>query len=426
MATHEAESTSLSHVQAAVDLCDAGDIVTVPSGSSTWNSGLTITTHITLQGAGIGNTVITNGQNDDGGSAISIVPAAPATTDLIRVTGFTFDGNNESRGISISNGTTTLFEQIRIDHNRFFECTTRALAWSGFVHGLVDNNEAVDCQIFCGVYGDYWNSWDLIPIDLGSAHYLIVEDNAISTTGNRYVTFVMHCGQGGRYTFRHNTVNWLDGGNYFEICDAHGNQEPVTAPYNVENNPPHGGHRGTVCTEIYENTISGPNTRASRFFYHRGGIGLVFNNTITGTGGVDWNMTEEDGWRFGFLSEWPGYDPVEETYIYNNTLNAATFEPTLRYYEDDIVFIQEDRDYFLTNPVGETINGGVYAPYTYPHPLCGGDPGPSGEGPFASDLLMVVSQLFMIPIIQYLLGLLRTLGGLAWFHAATKVINKYL
>ncbi len=48
--------------------------------------------------------------------------------------------------------------------------------------------------------------------------------------------------------------------------------------------------------------------------------------------------------------------------------------------------------------------------------------GEAGGGPFASDLVMVLTQFLMIPIIQYLLGL----WGFAAFVGMMKVINKYL
>ena len=60
-ATVEADSCSLAHVQAAHDAADRGDTVTVPAGSCTWSSYLSITKSITLQGAGAGVTTITTG-----------------------------------------------------------------------------------------------------------------------------------------------------------------------------------------------------------------------------------------------------------------------------------------------------------------------------------------------------------------------------
>jgi hypothetical protein len=65
------------------------------------------------------------------------------------------------------------------------------------------------------------------------------------------------------------------------------------------------------------------------------------------------------------------YDVVSDTYFWNNKENGIeiTYEPAGG---TDSLYITENANYFVKNPVGEIIKGSVYTPYTYPHPLRGG------------------------------------------------------
>ena len=64
-ATINAQSVSLADVRAAVTLAQNGDTIVVPAGTATWASTLTINKPITLQGAGIGQTIIIDGFTTD-------------------------------------------------------------------------------------------------------------------------------------------------------------------------------------------------------------------------------------------------------------------------------------------------------------------------------------------------------------------------
>jgi hypothetical protein len=60
-ATVTAESVSRAHVLAALDLCADGDTLAIPAGTATWSSTLEIDKAITMQGAGVGQTIIRDG-----------------------------------------------------------------------------------------------------------------------------------------------------------------------------------------------------------------------------------------------------------------------------------------------------------------------------------------------------------------------------
>ena len=60
-----ARSVSLKDVTSALASAADGDTVIIPAGIATWTGGLTITKAITLQGSGIGNTIIKDAIRDN-------------------------------------------------------------------------------------------------------------------------------------------------------------------------------------------------------------------------------------------------------------------------------------------------------------------------------------------------------------------------
>ncbi len=89
-ATWHAASTGLADVATAVNLAADGDTVTVPAGTATWTAQLTITKNITLQGAGVGQTIIVDksprGRSDQHLILVTLSKDRP----VFRLTGFEF------------------------------------------------------------------------------------------------------------------------------------------------------------------------------------------------------------------------------------------------------------------------------------------------------------------------------------------------
>ena len=54
-----AAGCSQADVQAAINSASSGDIVAIPAGTCTWTNGITLSKRITLQGNGVGSTIIT-------------------------------------------------------------------------------------------------------------------------------------------------------------------------------------------------------------------------------------------------------------------------------------------------------------------------------------------------------------------------------
>jgi hypothetical protein len=353
-----AASASLSDVRIAVLAANSGDTVVVPPGSVTWNNELNITKGITLQGSGIGNTVITSSYSSSDRGLINYEPSQPVLDEPFRVAGFTFELAWRSCGIGIQNPSRSVITKIRVDHNRFHKALT-GIYISAEMYGVIDSNVFYECELPVRSLGpdNPWYPWADLPVEVGTSHQVFIEDNIFEDVpGQTDTAMVVEAGLGGRYVFRHNQIiNWAD----FDILDMHGNQDPVTPAYNP------GGSRGTMCSEVYENTVIA--NRTNRFVYLRGGTAIIFNNTITGGDYVqEIGLIDEDGpSRFNYVSSYPGYDIIKDTYIWNNVYNGSLIIPALDSPATDAAFIQKGRDYFTSAKPG-------YTPFTYPHPLRSG------------------------------------------------------
>src|SRR5881392_1418083 len=88
-ATWPAVDAQEANVAAAIAQASDGDTVTVPPGVVTWSAQLTITKHITLQGAGVGQTVIYDNA-PKGGDQHLILVRLSGDNPPFRLTGFEF------------------------------------------------------------------------------------------------------------------------------------------------------------------------------------------------------------------------------------------------------------------------------------------------------------------------------------------------
>ena len=185
---------------------------------------------------------------------------------------------------------------------------------------------------------------------------------------------------GGRFVFRYNTLNDI----YVEAHSVQGN------------------NRAARSWEIYNNTFNQVSKAMWVPMFLRGGTGVVFNNTVTGT----WNTagialdnvrdceTREVSGRCDGSSPWDGnqagqsgypcrdqigrstdsflwttstpYPPqaLDPAYAWNNKL--GTSDVLFFHHNNCANHIQSGRDYY-----NNTVKPG-YAPYTYPHPLVQG------------------------------------------------------
>ena len=91
-----------------------GDTIMLPAGILNWTTGVTISKAITLQGAGVGTTVI-----KDGVQSGQLIRVTLAGNNLTRITGIEFqDGGRSNRAIDILRvvGSNTNGSKFRFDH----------------------------------------------------------------------------------------------------------------------------------------------------------------------------------------------------------------------------------------------------------------------------------------------------------------------
>jgi hypothetical protein len=397
-----AASPSFADVSAAVNRANSGDTVIIPAGVANWgNNHISTNKLLYIQGAGIDQTKLST-------SCAIYFEFAPTPADIAAdtkfgISGMTLDGggNNESTMrycVEIKNQTTPMLHKCVIDHIYFKMCK-RTLAIFGNVCGVMHSCNFTfqyaqagtlydSIMYFIGNNADSWDNHHPDPANpFGQSENFFVED--CSFDGNYWIG----CGHGGRYSFRHNTFTNF---NDIQLFDAHGNQPTLLY--------------GSVVNEIYNNTISVV-SHSFELLDHRGGYGIVHNNTITG-GTAQYVWSYECDEYDDNLSRWPVLEPAHEhmwpqgMYYFNNYGNGtllridekANYDPGNRILEN-ASFWNHNISFNGSTGVGVgplsarpgTCTTGVgywatdtntlyratapntwsvyYTPYTYPHPL---------------------------------------------------------
>ena len=250
------ESSSLTDVQAAINVASSGNTIQLPAGTYTWGdggTGLSVNKAVTVQGAGQDSTIIqlsTTGRTVTNGTIyISAAATVKDFTILAPASG------NSTTPFSASNANGWRITNVKYD-------ATGQYSYFIYVqnaYGLIDH-----CTIIGGggsnelifVRGPT-NSWQT-PSSIGGKDNLFVEDNTFSGSG-----YVSDCNSNSRCVFRNNIIN-----GQMKI-DGHGI---------ASNSPP----RGVRHMEIYNNTWTVSGTQAAMEL--RGGTGMIFNNTGTNAG----------------------------------------------------------------------------------------------------------------------------------------------
>ena len=271
-ATIAASSCSRADVGTAVTASSNGDTVTIPAGTCVWTSGLTIAKAITLQGAGIGNTII-----QDGIVARTTLIEWTLVANLnSRMTGIEFEdasgGADNTNGVIKITGANTDARRMRIDHVRFDDLHGFSV-FAQDVLGVFDNNEYYqnhNCScVFIYVYHENWDgvtnsdaSWS-DPPNLGSEEFLFLESSTfeyIFTPHRQYA--ITDAYRGARYIVRYNTIKnaWVE---------LHGTDSG-------------GRKRGARAVEIYNNVFTCTlGEFCNLVANYRSGTGVIQNNTTT-------------------------------------------------------------------------------------------------------------------------------------------------
>ncbi len=411
-ATISANTCSYADVNAALDRAANGDTVLVPAGTCTWTTSmdfdLTITggqnKYLTLQGAGIDQTIIIDGVSKAPYPNIAhLLRWTTVNGGLTRITGFTFQGGSSvdsyNQGMLYVRGNS---QQFRFDHNKVIPTTTSGMFVRGWITGVLDHNTFDVSRAFglytfhdtwqgVGGYGD--NSWAL-PNTFGTQQAIFMEDNTFTNTQSvSWHNYAVDGWQGGRVVYRNNTFNNCTWAN-------HGTESG-------------GRQRSQRQFEVYNNhwTWNMQGNGFSSMIGSRGGVGVVYNNTATITNGAvnnffdvtyyrastpywpwgqcpsSWDLNsstclDQAGRGMGNLISgdtpspvaWPNQG-VDPNYIWNNTINGTVSPPAS--HASPVVI---GRDVLTQARPG-------YAAYQYPHPLTAG--GTSNAAPAAPKNLTV-------------------------------------
>ena len=315
MAIINAASPGLADIQAAITLADPGDTVMVPAGSATWDSNLVITKGILLLTETPGGVTITSNYAQvgnlysDGFYLVTYKPTNPVLNNPFRLSGFVWDLGTKCKWLKLENNTSIIINKIRLDHNvvsnTYNGDTQAAFFVYGTVFGVADNNTFASAYFRWMGAGD--DTWTDISFSHGTANNFYFEDNDITVCP--YYRCVAYSEGGGIYAFRHNVIAGV--GSSYPIFDAHGNYP----------------HWGTMGIEICENTIN-YGAYDARIFDHRGGMGLIYNNTLNTTGSALCGNAREE---YKDSLNPPAYSPitgqpqhVSDSYYWNNKRNGVT------------------------------------------------------------------------------------------------------
>jgi hypothetical protein len=266
-----APSGSFGDVSAAVAHANPGDTVVIPPGTNAWTSTMVIS-GITLQGAGVNNTVIRDETPIPGnGAGTAVLQMNTVLNALTRVTQIQFaagitnnittNPNNYDPDIVVYGGS----PNWRIDHSEFNLLTGKSIQVNNDSFGLIDHNIFLTSdRISVEVYGLGWGDPDwAAPTQFGSANAVYIEDNYQSDNWNFGIVDISG---GGRCVFRHNTLV----GSYF---NTHGSETSQR-------------YRSDRYVEVYNNTFTYGNGQQYNDFFTacdiRGGSAVIFSNTAVG------------------------------------------------------------------------------------------------------------------------------------------------
>lgn len=346
-AIRKASSCSLSDVKAALASASSGDIVSLPAGSATWSSPLSIDKEkITIQGNGIGSTIIS-------GNGMLFTTSGEKANNL-RITGVELQYCKQCIYEYGSGSPRQALKNFRFDHCKFVNAYI-VLETNGGATGVIDH-----CVFLNSYAARLYGSNDAsatFPYKLGTSDAIYVENNTVTVTSKGTPPHFIASNSGSRYVVRYNTFDY--GKSLWDIVDAHGFCEV--------------NGRGSATWEIYNNTFNLVPT-IDRVIHLRGGQGVVFNNTFNNyKPRIPITITDYAGSGASCVSSakcsaYPCKDQINHAYFWNNTSgsNPATLN------NNCTSMIKEGRD-FYTTPMPD------YVPYTFPHPLAS-----SGEKPITA------------------------------------------
>ncbi len=244
-----------------------GDVISIPAGTSNWAGTVNYSAALTLQGAGIGSTILKNDAPGTGNTNSGVFNVTTAAGKDYRITGIEFhDGDTRlttfSKGIVSLRGSSKL---VRIDHCKWVTNLNRGLTIYDSVCGVCDHSDFYaknSSHLFHSTWGSSTladGSWSSVN-SMGTADAWFMEDDTFQPVSGITQVETVDSEGGGRLVLRHCTITNAHLG-------THGSEG--------------GADRGMRQFEVYNNTFSAATSYANAI-HIRGGSGVFFNNTCTG------------------------------------------------------------------------------------------------------------------------------------------------
>jgi hypothetical protein len=305
-----------------------GDTITVPAGTFSWTTGVTITKGITLQGqttiSGAGTaspvidnkTIILDNVVPRGQGAFLVKATMSTANQSFRLTGFTFRYGTETglgAGIgAIRLSSNVINKNMRLDHCNIDQLYhTRGIGVTGGCLGVADHNVISRRTNIGGTEAfslrcEKWNSdpegfgnasWADYPW-YGTDKFFFIETNTLEYGTATDSSF------GARWVYRHNYNKNTPSGDH----GSEGSYE-----------------RGQRCKEIYNNTFNWTSAFGA-FVGTRSGSLLVHDNKSTGTPTITTVIANCGTWRESYAKKSP-FGTVDGTNVWdaNDTEGNGTF-----------------------------------------------------------------------------------------------------
>lgn len=344
-------------VQAGIDDMMAGEVLVLPAGRTNWPT--TVNWHnkpLTIYGAGIASTVITNSQTNATSSgeypALSI---QASTNGLCTLDGMSFSTADTNCMIELIPVAGHKYPAARITRCGFERGHYGGIVINGLVAAVVDHCGFTNIAGAFFVYADqYLDSWT-DDLTLGTTNTAVFEDCTFfydtDTISGRTLILLCDTGHGSRVCLRNSQLISTDPDLKFSpILMFHGNQDTV---------------RGSRQQEVYgfTATTAGADDKLTDL---RGGTTILATNEFIGEGMRSAFTAREEDANFPAWSTYtltaPGYDK-NLIYAWNNTSKGSPVTSLELYYETtDPPFFIENTDVFWSAKPG-------YTPLVYPHPL---------------------------------------------------------
>jgi hypothetical protein len=268
-----AKSVTQPEVASAIARANHGDTVIVPAGTATWTTKLTISKNITLQGQGVGRTIILDKIRDRMNSTSHLIDVQLArSSPLFRLTGFEFRNGGATtslhstlnfNGGSYANESPVplvvgMTEKFRFDHCRIYDVVGLPLTVRDML-GVIDHVDIANAGGPGQIYMDAWNgrdyghgSWADDPY-WATKKFLFIEDSRFESFSNDKVRG-LDMYEGARVVIRHCTFD-------NSSVTAHGTE---------------GQGRGGKQIECYNNIINFPSNGGLQQL--RSGTIITYNN----------------------------------------------------------------------------------------------------------------------------------------------------